>query len=195
LLIKQRYISTGAHVNKVLADHDIKFGWAFQHTHVDGVEATNQLNQLFATVSDFAQFGPVNSGVYVLSSVAGPTPADNVFKLRNYYDGLFVQDDWKITKELTLNAGVRWDYDSRFANGGNFSPRLGVAWSPTPGTLITASWGMFYDKFRLGLARDIPGLGGANLFRNQTISIPTSVLRESFHAAAPFWTVSFDKLD
>src|SRR5882672_5857787 len=171
-LIKQKYVSTGAHVNKVVADHDIKFGWDFQHARVDGVEATNQLNQLFATVSDFEQFGPVNSGVYVLSSVSGPTPSDNVIRLRNSYNGLFAQDDWKIARNVTLNAGLRWDHDSRFANGGNFSPRLGVAWSPTPKTLITASWGTFYDKFRLGLARDIPGLGGANLFRNQTISYP-----------------------
>lgn len=171
-LIKQRYISAGAHVNKVVADHDIKFGWDFQRTRVDGFEASNQLNQLFATVSDFAQFGPVNSGVYVLSSVKGPTPSDNAIRLRNFYNGLFAQDDWKIARSLNLNVGLRWDYDSRFANGGNFSPRLGVAWSPAPKTLITASWGMFYDKFRLGLARDIPELGGANLFRNQTISYP-----------------------
>ena len=172
LLIKQQYISTGAALEKLFGVHDIKFGWDFQHTRVDGVEATNQLNQLFATVSDFAQFGPVNSGVYVLSNVGGATPADNVIRLRNFYNGLFAQDDLKIARSLTLNLGLRWDYDSRFPNGGNFSPRLGLAWSPTPKTVITASWGMFYDRFRLGLARDIPGLGGANLFRNQTISYP-----------------------
>jgi hypothetical protein len=172
LLIKQKYVSTGASLEKLFGAHDIKFGWDFQHTRVDGVEATNQLNQLFATVSDFAQFGPVNSGVYVLSMVGGQTPSDNVIRLRNSYDGVFAQDDWKIARSLTLNLGLRWDYDSRFPNGGNFSPRLGLAWSPSPKTVITASWGMFYDRFRLGLARDIPGLGGANLFRNQTISYP-----------------------
>lgn len=172
LLIKQKYISTGASLEKLFGSHDLKIGWDFQRTRVDGVEASNQLNQLFATVSDFAEFGPVNSGVYVLSNVSGPTPADNVIRLRNFYNGLFVQDDWKIAQDLTLNVGLRWDYDSRFPNSGNSSPRLGVAWSPTPKTVISASWGMFYDKFRLGLARDIPGLGGANLFRNQAISYP-----------------------
>src|SRR6266850_3308720 len=172
LLIKQKYTSTGASLEKLFGTHDIKFGWDFQHTRVDGVEATNQLNQLFATVSDFAQFGPVNSGVYVLSSVGGPTPADNVIRLRNFYNGLFAQNDWKLARSLSLNLGLRWDYDSRFPNGGNVSPRLGITWSPTAKTVITASWGVFYDKFRLGLARDIPGLGGANLFRNQTISYP-----------------------
>src|SRR5882762_8158479 len=39
LLIKQKYISAGAHLNKVVGDHDVKFGWDFQQTRVDGVEA------------------------------------------------------------------------------------------------------------------------------------------------------------
>jgi hypothetical protein len=152
--------------------HEIKFGWELQHAQVDGVESANLLNQLFATTSDFQQFGAVNSRVYVQTAVAGPTPHDDLIRLRNNYDGLFVQDDWKIAKTLTLNLGVRWDYDSRFPNPTNFSPRLGVAWSPTPKTVVRASWGVFYDNFRIGLARDIPGFGGANLFSDETISFP-----------------------
>lgn len=172
LLLQPSYSSTGAHLDKIVRRHEIKFGWDFQHAHVDGVESANLLNQLFATTSDFQQFGSVNSGVYVLTAVAGPTPQDDLIRLRNNYDGLFLQDDWKVAKTLTLNLGVRWDYDSRFPNPANFSPRLGVAWSPTPKTVFRASWGVFYDHFRLGLARDIPGFGGANLFSDETISLP-----------------------
>jgi hypothetical protein len=172
VVLEPQYTSTGAHLDKVVRQHEIKFGWDFQHTHVDGVEGGNLLNQLFATTSDFGQFGPVNSGVYVLTTVAGPTPQDNLIRLRNNYDGLFAQDDWKIAKTLNLNLGVRWDYDSRFPNRANFSPRLGFAWSPTPKTVLSGSWGTFTDNFRIGLARDIPGFGGANLSRDQTISFP-----------------------
>jgi len=172
LLLQPQYSSTGAHFNKVEGRHDLKFGWDFQRSAVDGVEARNLLNQLFATTDDFGQFGPVNAGVYVLSKVAGPTAEDNLIRLRNNYSGLFAHDDWKIAKILTLNLGMRWDYDSRFPNRDNFSPRVGLAWAPTPRTVVSANWGMFYDNFRLGLARDVPGFGGANLFRNQTISFP-----------------------
>jgi outer membrane receptor protein involved in Fe transport len=172
LLLRQGYTSAGAHLEKLVGRHDIKFGWDFQQIRVNGTEAGNLLSQLFATVSDYGLYGPVNSGVYVLTRVAGPTQDDNLIRLRNTYDGLFAQDDWKVSKHLTLNAGLRWDSDSRFPNRGNFSPRIGVAWAATPKTLVNASWGLFYDSFRLGLARDVPGFGGANLYRNQTISFP-----------------------
>jgi hypothetical protein len=172
LLVQPNYASAGGHLDKIVQRHEIKLGWDFQHARVNGVESANLLNQLFATTSDFQQFGSVNSGVYVLTTVAGPTPRDDRIRLRNNYDGLFLQDDWKITKTLTINLGVRWDYDSRFPNPTNISPRLGVAWSPNPKTVVRASWGVFYDNFRIGLARDIPAFGGANLFSDQTVSFP-----------------------
>jgi hypothetical protein len=73
---------------------------------------------------------------------------------------------------VTQNLGLRWDYDNRFPNKTNFSPRLGFAWSITLKTVLRASWGVFYDHFRLGLARDIPAFGGANLVTQTFLSFP-----------------------
>jgi hypothetical protein len=170
--IDQKYGLFGASLAKTFNRHTLKFGWDFERTHVDGVEANAQQDQLFATEADFEQFGPIDAGFFLLLTDGGLTPQANDIKLRNNYDGLWIQDDWKVFRTLTLNLGVRWDYDSAFSVATNVSPRLGFAWSVTPKTVIRGSFGNFYDHFRLGLVRDVPGFGGADIRQDQPLSFP-----------------------
>ncbi|MEK6303311.1 MAG: TonB-dependent receptor [Acidobacteriota bacterium] len=170
--LDQKYTSFTTNANKLIGNHDVKFGWNFLRTKVDGVEAQILQSQLITTVADFATFGPVNAGTSLLASVAGVTPAANEIHLRNNYNGLFVQDDWKLRNNLTLNLGLRWDYDSEFVTKRNFSPRLGVAWSITPKTVVRGHFGVFYDQFRLGLARNVPAFGGTDQRISQLLLFP-----------------------
>src|SRR6266849_927795 len=91
--------------------------------------------------------------------------------LSKFWEAL-LENDWKIARTLTFNLGLRWDYDSEFPNKTNFSPRLGFAWSVTPKTVVRAGFGLFYDHFRFGIARDIPGFGVANITRTRCYSFP-----------------------
>jgi hypothetical protein len=168
----QKYLSAGSNISKVFGRHTLKFGWDFQNTKVDGAEPNNFFTQLFATVDDFNQFGPINSGINLITLQAGPTPQDNLVHIRDNYNGLYVQDDWKLTSKITVNGGLRWDYDSEFPNKTDFSPRVGAAWAITPKTVVNASFGVFYDQFRAGVARDVPGLGGADIQRERLLSFP-----------------------
>lgn len=172
LVIDQNYLSVGANFAKQVNRHTFKFGWDYQHMHVNGLEPNNNFVQVYGQVSDIPIYGPLDSAVQLPTVVGGLTPQDNVIRLRNHYNGLFVQDDWKVNHKLALNLGVRWDYDTAFPNKTNFSPRLGFAWSLTPNTVVRGSWGLFYDHFRLGLARYIPAFGGANLVVTNSLSFP-----------------------
>ena len=78
------------------------------------------------------------------------------------YDA-FAEDQWKITPTLTMTAGVRWDvqitptpiknnnnfpplstqYSSTIKNTNRIQPRVGLAWSPHPGTVVRAGYGIF----------------------------------------------------
>jgi hypothetical protein len=170
--VEQKYGIFGASLAKTVSRHSLKVGWDFERTHVDGVEANGVNDQLFATQADYQQFGPINSGFFLLLTLGGLTPQANQIKLRNNFDGLWLQDDWKVIRNLTINGGVRWDYDSAFKKKDNVSPRVGFAWSVTPKTVVRGSFGLFYDHFRMGLVRDIPGFGGADIRESQPLSFP-----------------------
>ncbi len=170
--LDQKYISFGANAAKLFGSHDLKFGWNFLRTKVDGLETQILQSQLFTTVDDFVAFPPTDAGVSLLLLVGASTPEGNEIHLRNNYNGLFVQDDWKVRSNLTLNLGLRWDYDSEFVTKTNFSPRLGVAWAVTPKTVVRGHFGVFYDQFRLGLVRDVPSFGGADRRLTQLVLFP-----------------------
>jgi hypothetical protein len=170
--LKQKYGDTGASTTKTWKRNTFKFGYDYLRTQVDGVEQNVEQNQLFATLSDYATYGPIDSGFFLLYTIGGATPADNDVSLRNNYSGAYVQDDYKLLSNLNLSAGLRWDYDSAFKIKKNFAPRLGFSWSANQKTVVRGSFGVFYDHFRLGLARDIPAFGGANLQAIQPLSYP-----------------------
>ncbi len=170
--LEQKYVTLSAHANKLFGDHNVKFGWNFLRTRVDGVESQILNLQLFATVADFAAFGPINAGFFTVTTAGGLTPEANEIHLRNTYNALFIQDDWRFHPKLTLNLGMRWDYDSEFVTKRNLSPRIGFAWAATPRTVIRGHYGIFYDQFRLGLVRNVPAFGGADRRVVQPFSYP-----------------------
>jgi outer membrane receptor protein involved in Fe transport len=93
----------------------------------------------------------------------GPETHPNIFEV-----GAFVQDEWRVRKELTLTLGVRFDLqsfkkpevrnpDPQLAAAGidtsflktdknNFGPRLGLAWNPNAKTVFRAGYGLFYGR-------------------------------------------------
>lgn len=171
-MLDQQYTSFSAIANKRFGDHDLKFGWSYMHTKVDGFVSRTLANQLFATIPDIVAFDPAEAGIRLLLDTGGVTPADDEVHIRNHYNGLFVQDDWRIRHNLNLSLGIRWEKDSEFEASKNFAPRLGVTWGVTPKTVIRGQFGIFYDQFRLGIARNVPQFGGANQVASQDLLFP-----------------------
>lgn len=54
--------------------------------------------------------------------------------------GVYVQDEWTISPELTLNAGVRFDAVRAFTREQQVSPRLNLVFTPVEGTAFHAGY-------------------------------------------------------
>lgn len=87
----------------------------------------------------------------------------------NQIYGLYLQDDWRLSPSLTLNLGLRYDYEGattealvdvigRAGNGvskdrNNVAPRLGFAWAPGGSTsqAVYGGTGIYYDQVILNV--------------------------------------------
>src|SRR5882724_3596704 len=67
--------------------------------------------------------------------------------------GGFVQDHWSLARRFTVDLGVRYDFEHLPAgfnqDTNNLSPRIGVAWSPSPKWALHAGYGIFFDRYVL----------------------------------------------
>lgn len=104
----------------------------------------------------------------------------------NFYFAAFVQDDWRIHPQLTLNLGLRYEVDSdvnnvsridelnplilpflrgrRSRDKNNFGPRVGFNYSAKDGrTSIHGGYGIYYDRVTLEIQTLERGLDGRAL--------------------------------
>jgi outer membrane receptor protein involved in Fe transport len=51
-----------------------------------------------------------------------------------YTAGLYLQDEWRLTNSLTLNAGIRFDQYWAYITEYQFSPRISLTWKPFEST-------------------------------------------------------------
>ncbi|MHB8411407.1 MAG: TonB-dependent receptor domain-containing protein [Candidatus Acidiferrales bacterium] len=96
--------------------HNLSFGFTWDHNQLNIVNHNNQVANL--SFSDFPSFlqGLVRPGIGFSTLFNG---ASNRYYRANQV-GLYVQDDIKLRPNLTLNAGLRWDWDGPLTEKNGF---------------------------------------------------------------------------
>ena len=130
---------------KVIGKHTLKVGFDGRQYRIS-IQNFGDSSGSFNFNSGFVESGtgasPQTFGGDLASFLLG-LPAGGEFDLNaradyhQYYIGTFVQDDWRVTNNLTLNLGMRYDIDTPFreklgrtVNG--FNPTAPINYSATP---------------------------------------------------------------
>ena len=80
------------------------------------------------------------------SGAISPTPftVNDTNSLLGWNLGAYVQDEWKLTNQLTLNYGIRFDQLYQFVSANQFSPRAALVYKPFDGTTFHAGYARYF---------------------------------------------------
>jgi hypothetical protein len=175
VLLTTHNYSVSDDLSYVAGRHMLKAGFVFRRLHANTAPETNFFGTLgFRNVPDFLAGRPLS---YTINT--GNPRLD----LRGNEVGFYVQDDWRVSRNLTLNLGLRYEYFSvpvdQFGrlpplyrpDRNNFAPRFGFAYDigGQLKTVIRGGYGIYYNPIILDIAGDtrfapplVTGLTAAN---------------------------------
>ncbi|MGZ5873715.1 MAG: TonB-dependent receptor [Bradyrhizobium sp.] len=116
-------------INGIQEDAAWRIGYAHTLRFGFSVSAERSL------VTNISQVLPVDPATgNQVDAVGNPFgPPFNIFDSSSktgWLIGTYVQDEWKITNQLTLNAGLRFDQMYQYVDANQFSPRISLTWKP-----------------------------------------------------------------
>ena len=191
----ETHVDTGDNVIRQSGKHLVQAGF------------TEEAIALRASVGD--GFG----GVYIFPSVPALENGQPDFYIQSFGNSDtnfrafrtagYVQDKWTPRHGLTLDYGLRYEYNHLPAplsqDALNLSPRLGFAWSPEKQWVLRGGFGTFFDRYllssisrieefdgRRAQQQIVEGVGAASLYQSGSIfTVPHSGIAPSIWAAQP----------
>jgi hypothetical protein len=113
-------------VTKVYKSHNLKFGGQYTRlAYLDSATWAASANYYFNNYWDFLNDAPQTESINGANPFNG-VPTDSRKDDRQYIPSFFVQDDWKIRPNVTINLGLRWEYYAGMTEKSGNNPRLNL---------------------------------------------------------------------
>ncbi len=153
-------------VSLTVGRHTLKWGGIAYRVQIDNYSTTTS-SLTYTSLADFIANRASTANV----SVGNPGSATWAYQV-----GAYAQDTFQLTPTITLDYGLRWDYetppfdpanraqtfDTRLnalgppgdtyfkANHHDFGPRFALAWQAAPHVVIRTGYGIFYQDYPVG---------------------------------------------
>jgi outer membrane receptor protein involved in Fe transport len=132
--------------------HNLRFGGSLIHHTTGGTGSEpgtailGTFTFLNTTTAPFEQLTLADVQQYSQPVSYGVTS----YELKQWMSVAFVQDSFRVTDDLTVDAGLRYDRQTLTDATKNFAPRLGFGWHPLGDsrTAIRGGYAMYYTQIR-----------------------------------------------
>jgi len=129
-------------------------------------------------VSNIATVEPLDSEG---NPIDAPFPiTDNNSKF-GWIAGIYLQDEWRITNQLTVNFGLRFDQMWQYVNANQFSPRFNLVYKPFDGTTFHAGYARYFTPPPQAIAAPTNIAATANTTAQPENFLQNPVLPERSH--------------
>jgi outer membrane receptor protein involved in Fe transport len=189
-------------VTKIVGRHTLKIGAEFRRYSINNYQPNG-------VVGSFSFLGGETGNAFA-DFLTGTTGGNSSVQVQNamvesraWSYAYFIQDDFKFTPKLTLNLGLRYQWDDSFHELHNgdaffnpytaaweqfgvnapattldswkkeFGPRVGFAWNPALGFVVRGGYGIMFPGFA-GHGRAGDGQPGPNLLATTPINAGTN---------------------
>ncbi|MCU1266621.1 MAG: Outer rane receptor for ferrienterochelin and colicin [Acidobacteria bacterium] len=128
-------------VDYALEKHGVRFGVQLEAGRYHSDDSLNAQGTFqFANLADFQAGRPTQ----FTQRIGDPNVSYSQYQL-----GWYLQDDYRVRKNLTISYGVRHESQTNMSSKLNLAPRFGFVWSPKKNGSITlrGGSGIFFDWF------------------------------------------------
>ena len=129
-------------VDRDIQSNGVEFDSSYKLNDEHTIRAGGIFTEQFATVDTVTLVFPVDAN----GNQTSTTPqriVDNHDKY-GYFYGLYLQDEWKVLDQLTINFGGRLDFVNAFTDENQLSPRINMVYKPWDGTALHAGYARYF---------------------------------------------------
>lgn len=159
---------------------------------VNGVQSDNayrfnERNTLrFGLTTNVERAESVNANVVLPTdadgnSIDAPFTLNDAERKTGVIAGAYLQDEMRLTPEITINGGVRFDYMHQYTDANQLSPRIGLVYKPVEGTTFHAGYARYFTPPELALSAPTPVQNFANTTAASEVTQASPVKPERSH--------------